>query len=347
VIPELTLLTLGGTTAGATLLRRARQRGYARTLHLEASPGVREAGFVELGGLPQWVSLRGERRDNPILLILHGGPGSTYSPMAPRLRSWERHFTVVQWDQRGAGKTFGKNGKTPLTFERLVADGLELIDHLCHRLAQSRLILLGSSVGSITGLRIAKRRPERLHAYVGTDQNVGLSAAGLERTLAHLRATGDQAGARALAGLGPDPATWSRAAFDRRNRLLVRASPGTPNMVTQLLLPSLLTSPEHSLGDVLDFFRGLAFSGDQLFDELRAFDARALGPRFELPCFVFQGAADWLTPVPDARAFFEQLEAPRKDFALVEGAGHLAAFARPQRFLELLLTHVLPAGQRE
>jgi pimeloyl-ACP methyl ester carboxylesterase len=343
MIPELALLTLGGATAGASLLRRARQRGCARTLQLETPPGVREAGFVELGGLPQWVSVRGERRDNPILLILHGGPGATYTPLAPRLRAWERHFTVAQWDQRGAGKTFGRHGKTaPLTFARLVADGCELVEHLCQRLGQPRVILLGSSAGSITGLLIARRLPQRLHAYVGTDQNVGLSQAAFEPTLAQLRAVGDLKGARAFERLGPDPSRWGRAGYDQRNQLLVKAAPGVPNMVTDLILPSLLSSPEHSLKDVVDVFRGLAFSQAQLFDELIAFDAPAVaGRRFEVPFLVFHGASDWLTPAVLARAYFDQVEAPRKHFALLEGAGHLAAFAQPAQFLDLLLRHGL------
>src|SRR5690349_4904368 len=121
---------VGAPLAAAALHRRAVQRRAAAALALDTPRAIVEDGFVEVGGLEQWIGIRGENRDNPILVWLHGGPGAPYSIFAPRLRAWERHFTVVQWDQRGAGKTFGRNrrrGHGALTGEQLVRDGLAVI----------------------------------------------------------------------------------------------------------------------------------------------------------------------------------------------------------------------------
>src|SRR4029450_655614 len=87
---------------------RARNgRDYAIT-----SPnGIDEAKYVEVGGIRQWITIRGEDRNNPVLLFLHGGPGDATNPWGyAGFRSWLKAFTVVQWDQRGAGRTLGKNG---------------------------------------------------------------------------------------------------------------------------------------------------------------------------------------------------------------------------------------------
>jgi hypothetical protein len=63
--------------------------------------------FVKIGGIYQWVTIRGQDRENPVMLIMHGGPGVATSPLALYTLGWERDFTLVQWDQRGAGKTLG------------------------------------------------------------------------------------------------------------------------------------------------------------------------------------------------------------------------------------------------
>jgi len=95
------------------------------------SPGqaVREEGFVSLGGIEQWVTVKGANCANPVILFLHGGPGNPLSPYADALHgAWEKDFTLVQWDQRGAGRTFGRSppGESKLTVERMAADGVEL-----------------------------------------------------------------------------------------------------------------------------------------------------------------------------------------------------------------------------
>jgi hypothetical protein len=73
--------------------------------------GIDEARYVPVGGGEQYISIRGEDRANPVILFLHGGPGDATNPWGYlAFRSWLKHFTVVQWDQRGAGRTLRKSG---------------------------------------------------------------------------------------------------------------------------------------------------------------------------------------------------------------------------------------------
>src|SRR5262245_14232230 len=130
------LIAVGCVTAlvlAAFAYRAVRQHQVARGLAITSPDGITESRYVELGGIEQWIQIRGEDRRNPILLVLHGGPGMSYLATTPLLRSWERHFTLVQWDRRGAGKTFGRNGRAgsePMTFDRMVDDGIELTQYL-------------------------------------------------------------------------------------------------------------------------------------------------------------------------------------------------------------------------
>ena len=112
---------------------------------------VDETGFVRIGGIDQWIAIEGRDVSNPVLVFLHGGPGEAQSPYLKEFLPWERDFTVVNWDQRGSGKTYGRNGRsTPeMTLDRLAADAVEVAEHACRRLGVSKVILVGQSWGRV------------------------------------------------------------------------------------------------------------------------------------------------------------------------------------------------------
>lgn len=141
-----------------------------------AQPGqaVREQGYVTINGIGQWITITGARCDNPVILFIHGGPGNPLSPFADAIyQGWEQHYTLVQWDQRGAGMTYTQQRPTddvPLSLEQMRDDGIAVTNYVRQRLGQDKVILMGSSWGSILGVYMAKASPELFHAYVGTAQ---------------------------------------------------------------------------------------------------------------------------------------------------------------------------------
>jgi len=151
-------------------LRNRNAKDYAIT----SRNGIDEAKYVEIGGIQQWITIRGEERNNPVLLFLHGGPGDATNPWGyAGFRSWLKYFTVVQWDQRGAGRTLGKNGPSlaaTITIDRMARDGVELAEFLHKSLRKDKIILVGHSWGSILGVFMAKARPDLFYAFVGTGQ---------------------------------------------------------------------------------------------------------------------------------------------------------------------------------
>src|SRR5258708_4007652 len=132
-------------------LRTRNARDYAVT----TPNGIDEANYVKIGGLEQWITIRGEDRKNPVLLFLHGGPGDATNPWGyAGFRNWLKHFTVVQSDQRGAGRTFRRNGaaaRATITVERMAQDGVELAELLAKRLRKAKIVLLGHPSRSILG----------------------------------------------------------------------------------------------------------------------------------------------------------------------------------------------------
>jgi pimeloyl-ACP methyl ester carboxylesterase len=330
------------------LFRKRNQRINVGLLGIHTSNGIADDKFIQIGGTHQWISIRGENRNNPILFLVHGGPASSYSIFQSLLRSWEKYFTIVQWDQPGAGKTFGRNGTETgkLTFDRIIGDGIEVVEYVRAELGQQKVILVGSSVGSLIGIRMAHRRPDLFHAYVGTDQNSpDPEYVGYHLVLDALREAGDKKGLELVKKMGPNPKHWNQKDFDKRNQHVVKTVKNVPNMITDLILPAMLSSPIHTIRDIMDYFKGMSYSSAQLFQEM--IDGLDEIDALEVPLFIFQGDSDIVTPTATAKSYFDKIKAPHKEFALLPQAGHLACFARPNQFLEELLTKVLPHVKQE
>jgi pimeloyl-ACP methyl ester carboxylesterase len=332
--------------AAGLAYRAVRRRRVAKTLTIATGNGIVEERFVRIGRIDQWIGIRGEDRDNPVLLVVHGGPGSPYSIFTPLLRSWERHFTVVHWDRRGAGKTLGRNGKSgcgELTFDRMVEDGIEVTEFLRRHLHKDKVILLAGSMGTLIGVPLVQRRPDLFSAYVGTDQYVNMAhneSQSYQLMLERLRVAGSAKAIAALEQIGADPSRWDLAAWGTKMNWTMKTDPVKPNAVTRLLFPLALTSPTHSLRDVVHLGAGFAYSQREMFAQFMAYDARRYGTRFELPFFIFQGDTDVLTLTTLAQEYIAEVEAPTKALALIKNASHFAAFTQPDQFLTELLTHV-------
>ena len=339
---------IAAPVVGGLTYRKVRQRRVAKALRIGTPNGIVEERFVRIGGIEQWIQIRGEDRDNPVLLIVHGGPGWPNATFTLPLRSWEKHFTVVQWDQRGVSKTLGRNGKAgsgELSFDRTVSDAIEVTEYLRNHLRKDKVILLAESMGTLAGVPLVKRRPDLFYAYVGTDQYVDMArneALSYQMTLERVRAAGNTKAVAALEKIGADPSRWDVRAWNVKMGWTFKTDPVTPSLDRKLLLPLTLSSPTYTLRDIYQLGVGFAFAKAQLFDQFMAYDAGQLGTRFEVPFFLFQGETDVVTLTTLAEEYFAEVETPTKGLALIKDAGHFAAFTQPEQFLTELLTRVRP-----
>ena len=220
-------------TLWLNFLRRRNARDYG----ISTPNGIVDDHFIRIGGIEQWISIRGEDRNNPVLLLVHGGPGDATSLYGwALLRSWFKRYTVVQWDQRGAGKTYGRNGpSTPdVTLDRIVQDGIELSDSLRRLTKMDKIIVVGHSFGSIVALQMVKARPDLFSAFVGTGQIGASSEATMAVAYADVLATakrrGERVAVRELTEIGPPPwrdgGAYRRAQVDQPARAQRRVSQG-------------------------------------------------------------------------------------------------------------------------
>jgi pimeloyl-ACP methyl ester carboxylesterase len=292
-----------------------------------------EQGFVPIGGIEQWVTIKGDHCDNPVILMVHGGPGNpntVFDRAGWPYGDWEKDFTLVQWDQRGAGMTWGRNRptlETKLTIEQLRDDGLAVARYVTQHLGKRKLILFGSSWGSYLAVNMLTTSPEPFCAYVGTAQLVvGFSEdqTTYARLLALARAAGDQDSLAKLEALGPPPWTNPRnPGILRRLTRKYEAMTTEPTPKSWWRLAPQYATPQaqadYEEGEEYSWLQFVGLEGDGLF---RQVDLYKLGKTIRVPFYLIQGTEDLVTPADVTQKYYDSISAPVKDLVLLPRTGH-------------------------
>ena len=346
---------------GALLARSQVQRYHADVGRIISPNGIDEARYVNVGGVRQWITVRGMDRRQPILLYLHGGPGGVISDLSYTFqRPWEDYFTVVQWDQRGFGRSAIDSDRIPsVTKDQLVADAIELIELLRTRYGQPKIILVGQSFGTVLGATVARLRPDLLYAYVGLAQVTGwrsIFEESRETMMANARSSGNTQVLRELEQIGPLPQgdartfmPWSekvQAVAFRQGHFWYNA-PGVWDVTSRVLVWHLY-SPTLPLRD----FLGRTLGGNKLkvfdLDSVMDWDFRKdLGLEFQVPMIFVSGAHDLTTPVESVKRLESELHAPYKSMTVLDHSAHVLVLEEPGRLLEALVHEALPYARQQ
>ena len=313
--------------------------------------GVQETFEVMLGGARQMVNVRGSDRDNPILIFVHGGPGAVEMPFAWAFqRPWEDIFTVVQYDQRGAGRSYMLNDPAALaptmTPERYRDDAIELIELLKKRYGKRKVVLLGHSWGSIVGLSVAVERPDLLYAYVGVGQGIDFregEKTGMAWTRAKALAAGNKETVAAIDALAPYPqGEFTIAKADGWRKYAIPYGSlmyNKPDLNLYFQTPRL--SPEYTEADSKAWGKGSEFSVTTLWPRLADVSFTKV-KKMDVPLVFLLGRHDYTVPSPVAARWFGQVEAPSKKLVWLEHSAHMPMVEEPGHFFAALLRDVLP-----
>jgi len=312
----------------------------------ELVPGsVAELSYSRIGGLDQWVMIRGERLTNPPLILLHGGPGLSETALFRHfLAPLEKSFTVVYWDQRGAGKSSDPTiPRSSMIVEQFITDLGEIVEAACKRLGQDKVAIFGHSWGSALGVLYAARFPQKVAAYVGSGQ-IGDWAAGESLSyafaLAEAQRVNNRRALKALRAIGPPPHTAKSLWVERT--WLQRLEGQMSMRALWDLGRIILSSQESSVFDLPRALRGFRFSLDAMWAEVSRLNLLKLAPALQVPVLLFLGRRDHWVPPETSVAYFDALTAPSKKLIWFEESGHEPFVDEPWKFNQAMIELVRP-----
>lgn len=310
---------------------------------------IADVQFVLLGGIEQWVMIRGSNiTDNPILILLHGGPGISETVYWRFFNSaaLEKVFTVVYWDQLGCGRSFDPTiPREKMTIEQFVTSLDELVDTVCHRCNKNKVTIFGHSWGSFLGPLYASRFPWKVAVYVGCGQ-LGDWMESEKATYAYVLDEAEKRGknrmVRDLQRIGPPPHTCDQLCKQRKC---------LADLDGDLTLHALLNMikvhihvPESSVLELFRFWKILRFSITAMWAELSQLNLLTLVPELQMPCFFFLGRHDHCVPSEISVNYIEKLISPSKEVVWFDNSKHLPFVEEPEKFNSLMEELVRPAS---
>lgn len=320
--------------------------------------GVERLEAVRIGGIDQWASIRGRDRRNPVLLVIHGGPGYVLMPESWWMsRDWEEYFTVVLWDQRGAGKTLLINDPAKLaptmTLERSVTDAEEMVVWLRKEFGKHKVFVLAHSAGTYVGLQLATHHPDWLYAYIGVGQMADMPESerrGWAFAMDQARAAGNAQAVRELQSIAPyfapgHPSPLKDLYLERKwvgyfgGVMAYRHDNDADSDLVKL-------SPDYSREELRHIYDGNEFAERFLLADLIDGDWSVMR-RFGCPMFLFEGRHDYNASSEVAHEWFEKVEAPAKQFVWFEDSAHMPMTEEPGKFLVSLVRFVRPLAEKD
>ena len=346
-LPVRILGWIGGTILGVlaacfVIAIGCRNANYIQHYSL-VKKGVDEGVYIELGGQEQYVLMRGNDAENPVMIYLHGGPSSadTYATYGFS-KYLTDDYTVLAWDQRGCGRTYFRNSdkdpeNTTATFAQALTDLDELVDYACERFGQEKVIIVGHSYGTILGSEYALAYPDKVSAYVSVAQVVSLEKMvvySYEDALKKAEAAGDDTKELVAAY-----ETFCESE-DFTDMMKVRSlgSKYQPAEVADQATLISVISPYFGMDDFRWFLKQLGsldayFAMNRpLFDYTYEVDAYENAMNYEMPVYFVSGASDWICPVESVREYAEKITAPEVRLELLDGCGHNVQYSLPEEF---------------
>lgn len=335
-------------------------RDVVRDLQRIVAPeGIQDTYKARIGGIEQWISVRGQDRDNPVILFVHGGPAS---PLIPSMWEFQRpledYFTVVNYDQRGAGKTFLANDPDKvagtLRIERYVDDAIEIAEHIRKRYHKGKLILVGHSWGTVVGMGAALKRPDLFHAYVGIGQVINVrdnERISFEYGLAQARQHDNAKAVAELESIAPypgdQPVTRERIIIARKWPQFYGGMSAYRDGSAKYFFGAARLSPEYDEADRKAIDAGNVFTLGRVLPQFLDVDYKDVR-EFPIPVVMFMGRHDYTTPSQPTAEWLERVRAPYKRGVWFERSAHMIPWEEPGKLLVSLLETVAPlAGKAQ
>jgi pimeloyl-ACP methyl ester carboxylesterase len=304
---------------------------------------------VTIGSVPQHLWIRGVAKNNPALILLHGGPGASEAALFRHYNpALEWRFLVVYWEQRGAGRSYHSAiPSDSMTVDQLLRDLNEVVELVRQRFGKDKVVLLAHSWGTVLGTIYAYRHPEKVAAYIGVAQMVHEFRANRLSCQFALSEAVKRKNREAIAELRSICPVMGSVDDELTLGKWVERFGGVfdGGLSTGNLIWAALSTNEANFVDLIKFGQGNRFSLESLWGEYASIDLTRY-QSFDIPIFFILGRNDWHVPSVLAKAYFDQIEAPCKRLVWFEQAAHNPPFEQPEKFNEVMIKEVLPVVAR-
>jgi len=313
------------------MLKRSTKSTYSDT-------GIAEIFDIELGLYKQWIMIRGENRNNPILLFLHGGPGTANIGVASDTqKELEKNFVVVNWDQLGAGLSYNK--KIPseaLTINKMVEYTKELIQYLIERFQKEKIYLVGHSWGSLVGIIVAQQYPEIIEKYIGVSQLVHgkiNEKYAYEYCVKCATSTNNKKAIKQLEQIGKPPySDWMKGLQIRSNWSNKFGAAVKNGSLAKIYMGKMFKSREYKFIDMFKFIMGFTLSLKNLWPEIMEMNLYEKVDSLKVPTYFFLGRRDYQAPSILAEEYIKGLKADIKKIIWFEESAHLCNIEEEEKF---------------
>lgn len=316
---------------------------------IKSSNGIEALEKITLGGLEQWIFLRGEDKSKPILLWVDGGPGEPLISYARDIgfkSGLEKEFVMVYWDQRGTGKSYNKNiSEDDMKIDKYVSDIEELARYLCKRFEKQKIYLLGRSWGTRIGALCAARHPELFNCYIAIGQSVNSLKAdmqGYEFALDMAKTYENEKALKELNEIGAPPYDSKKIITQRKWVMHYGGYSIKGGTLQDFIIRRVLISPEYTFKDVYNVTFHSSFSLNHLRDEINKQDLLQEIKEIRVPVYFIEGRYDHMVSSSVAEEFFNSLRAPAgKTLIWFENSGHVANLDEPEKFYDVMVEKIL------
>jgi len=316
----------------------------AYTPAIQGENAISELRRVTLNGRKEWISIRGDDVNNPVLLFLAGGTGgSQMAAVRHDLSELEKHFVVVNWDQPGSGKSYGAIKTADITVDTYIEDGYALTRYLCETFNKEKIFIVGESWGSALGIFLIDKAPELYHAFIGTGQMVAFvetEVTDYNTALAIAHKNGDSDKIAKLEANGSPPyygsdVTWKSAEYLNYLGDIMARNPDIHNGGYNTFRD--LFSPEYGIIDKINYLRGIVNTFNHVYPQLYETDLRVDYTKLGVPVYFFLGRHDINAPTALAEEYFTILDTPKKGIVWFEHSGHSPWINESGKFVEEIL----------
>lgn len=338
------LIGIGAAVVAGTLFASCAGTPPITDAEGDSIPGsIATRELVQVNDKEQGIVVRGRDREAPVVLWLAGGPGgSEIGWTRDYLAELEEDVVMVNWDQPGVGLSYGATDWDRVTVEDFVTDTIAMSEYLADRFHKERIILVGHSWGSIIGLMAADRRPDLYSAYVGVAQQVNNrenDLYGYEMVLERATDSGKRDVVKRLTEMGPPP--YSREEGKNYLYLFQKVHVYSRHPAPEPSFGAMLFPKEYNLRNSINLIRGLLKGVSNVYPQLADLDFEKQIPSVELPVYFFTGRYDETCVQYIARRYYENLDAPHKEFVWFENSGHNLPYHEPERFVREFRERVL------